>query len=286
MKSNSVNDKILFSIIIPTCNRLEMLDLCLKSIAPSKQMLAFDKYEVIVSDDGDFQVKKFIEQYYPWVRWMEGPRKGPASNRNHGAKQAIGKWLIFTDDDCIPDKGWLQGYYNAVKNYPDTQVFEGRTYVGEKRQSLGVIAPYNAEGGYLWSCNFLIDADLFKMLGGFNQKFPYAAMEDVELRTRLIKQGYHLHFVPEASVNHPWRKKGGWRKFMNHQRSTLIYLSLHPDQSASINSKYYFGKIIRQLIKNTIPGMFKYRGKGLGSEILEHMADFKMAIQLLFIRKP
>jgi GT2 family glycosyltransferase len=281
-----MSDKVLFSVIIPTCNRLALLDLCLKSISPSEQKLASDLYEVIVSDDGDFQVRNLLEFSYPWVRWVEGPRKGPAANRNHGARNAKGKYLVFTDDDCIPDKGWLQGYFDVLKNNPDVQVFEGRTYVEEKRQSLGVITPFNAEGGYLWSCNFLIEAGLFKRLGGFNEKFPYAAMEDVELRTRLLKGGYHFQFVSEASVNHPWRSKGDWRKLMNHQQSTFIYLGLHPDQSVTINSRYYLRKTFRQLFKSTIPGMFKYKGRGLSFEILEHMADLKMAFHLLFVRKP
>jgi GT2 family glycosyltransferase len=284
VKKESMSDKVLFSIIIPTCNRLELLDLCLRRISPSEQKLASDLFEVIVSDDGDFQVRKYVEEFYPWVIWVEGPKKGPASNRNHGASHAKGKYLVFTDDDCIPDKGWLQGYFDAIINMPAIQVFEGRTYVDEKRPGMGVMAPYNEEGGYLWSCNFLMEAGLFKKLGGFNEKFPFAAMEDVELRTRLIKGGYSFHFVPEASVNHPWRSKGGWKKLMDHQRSTFIYLKLHPDQSAIITSRYYVGKALRQMVKDTIPGVFKYKGKGLGSQLLEHIADLKMAFQLLFFK--
>ena len=64
-----------------------------------------DQAEVIVSDDSKQCIaKELIQEKYSWVKWIEGPKKGPAANRNNGAKYATGDWFIFIDDDCEPQK--------------------------------------------------------------------------------------------------------------------------------------------------------------------------------------
>src|SRR5665213_3286620 len=102
-----------FSVIIPTCNRNDLLRKCLDLLAPSNQTI--DNYEIIVTDDSkDGIAKDLIKQDYPWVCWVEGPKRGPAANRNNGAKTANGDWLVFIDDDCLPDKNVLNCYKNGI----------------------------------------------------------------------------------------------------------------------------------------------------------------------------
>jgi glycosyltransferase involved in cell wall biosynthesis len=99
-----MTDIPLFSVIIPTYHRNDLLAKCLDCLAPGVQTLPADQYEVIVSDDGyESTAQEMIQQNYPWVKWVAGFRKGPAANRNNGAKYATGEWLAFTDDDCLPD---------------------------------------------------------------------------------------------------------------------------------------------------------------------------------------
>ena len=54
-----------------------------------------------------------VNEEFPMVRWNEGPRRGPAANRNFGARVADGEWLIFLDDDCNPRPGFLAAYLKA-----------------------------------------------------------------------------------------------------------------------------------------------------------------------------
>src|SRR5271155_4241866 len=98
------------SVIIPTYKRREILSVCLQRLAPEIQNLSPDLFEVIVTDDalGD-DPHDSLTQEYPWVRHNRGPQKGPASNRNSGAKSARGDWLIFVDDDCLPQPSFLSG---------------------------------------------------------------------------------------------------------------------------------------------------------------------------------
>lgn len=275
--------QIKFSVIIPTYHRNDLLAKCLDRLAPGVQTLSADKYEVIVSDDGrETTAESMIKEQYHWVKWVKGPQKGPAANRNNGVTYAQGEWLVFTDDDCLPDPQWLEAYSKAIVNQPDCFVFEGRTYVDQPKSSLADTAPLNETGGYLWSCNFAMQKQLFNSLGGFDERFPYAAMEDVELRTRLTKLGYKFLFLSSASVLHPWRNQGGWMKLKQHEKSTIIYLSIHPEERIKLNSRSYLFNIVRSFIRVTLPGIFKYRLKGIKEECLRYISMFEMIFLLNF----
>src|SRR4051812_3623546 len=96
------------SVVIPTCRRLPDLTRCLRSLEPSLQGVDLETYECVVSDDSRSITAGFvIRTKFPWVRWTQGRGKGPAANRNHGAREAVGSWIAFLDDDCIADAGWV-----------------------------------------------------------------------------------------------------------------------------------------------------------------------------------
>lgn len=271
----------LLSVVIPTYHRNDLLAKCLDCLKPGVQTLATDQYEVLVTDDGrTTTAERLIQEQYPWVTWVAGPQKGPAANRNNGAKVAQGEWLVFTDDDCLPDPQWLKAYHEAIISYPDYLVFEGRTYADRPKQTLAETAPLNEAGGYLWSCNFSIQSQLFYKLSGFNERFPYAAMEDVELRFRLKQSKYSFMFVRAASLCHPWKPGLTWKQLKQHQKSTLIYLSIHPNEASRINANYYLYYASYGLIKNTIPNCFKFSFKGLLSALLECLSFVQMALIL------
>jgi GT2 family glycosyltransferase len=270
------------SIVIPTCNRPHLLAKCLERLAAEFQSFPREQYEVIVTDDGaDHSAEKMIHSHFPWAAWVRGPRNGPAANRNNGARNARSDWLIFTDDDCIPDAHWLHAYSEAIANDPECSVFEGRTYAGSPRQTLADVSPINETGGYLWSCNFAVRRTLFESMRGFDERFPHAAMEDVDLWRRLTDCGQTIRFVSRASVCHPWRTLRGTRPLRQHEESTLLYLKLHPKERRRINSLFYLKRHARLLVLDTLPGIVQCRGRGLGQALLTHLFGLKTAVRLL-----
>ncbi|MEQ8971695.1 MAG: glycosyltransferase [Coleofasciculus sp. C1-SOL-03] len=248
-----MNSKPLFSVIVPTYHRNDLLVKCLDCLSPDRQTLPIDQYEVIVTDDGSQSTAAaMIQECYPWAKWVAGLGKGPAANRNNGVKYAQGEWLAFTDDDCLPDPQWLTAYTQAIVVESPCLVFEGRVYVDRPRCSLAETAPTNESGGYLWSCNFAIQRQLFESLGGFDERFPYAAMEDVDLRLRLTNCGYQYSFIKAASVCHPWRQKPDYQQSKQRQESILLYLSIHPQELDNINSTYYVRAFLKSLLNNIV----------------------------------
>src|SRR5450432_1676560 len=291
---------MLCSVVIPTCHRNDFLAKCLDRLALGKQEgaqlleagsqrsedelrlpdAAIPLYEVIVTDDGSTTTaRELIERSYPWSHWVAGPRKGPAANRNNGAKNAHGDWLVFVDDDCVPDAVLIHAYEEAVRRQPEFAVFEGRTFVDRPRRTLAESSPINESGGYLWACNFAIQKKLFATLGGFDERFPYATMEDVDFRLRLKQAGKSFAFVPTASVCHPWRPDNIKTELAKYEESLAIYLRLHPEQRPDFGKRAQLMIGLRGLLKDTILGLWRYRGAGLTNALRRNLFFLGAAIR-------
>jgi len=219
----------LFSVVIPTRDRNETLALCLDRLAPGSQTLPHDQYEVIVADDSArTAARDLVSDRYPWARWVAGPRRGPAANRNTGARIARGEWLAFTDDDCLPGAEWLAAFDESrAENAAALEALEGRTTCRAGLNSPRQTAPVNLEGGVLWSCNFAIRRAGFETIGGFDERYPYAHMEDADLRLRLLKAGYMIRFVPSAEIDHPPRALAWGSRLARVHESSVLHMELH-----------------------------------------------------------
>jgi len=240
------------------------LALCLGQLAPGAQTLLFDQYEVIVSDDGRTTNAEFlVRERFPWARWVEGPRRGPAANRNNGARVATGEWLVFTDDDCLPDAGWLKAY---AENTGKASVLEGLTKADRPKQRLDEEAPINLTGGYLWSCNFAIEKALFFRVDGFDENFQAPAMEDCDLRERIKELGQPILFCRDAEVIHPWRRKRNGKFHSGHRTAYLYFLKKHPRldkgnpgiRHIGMTLRVFSITIIRESGKLMFHGLFGY----------------------------
>lgn len=217
----------MISIVIPTYKRNEQLAECLSLLAPEVQQVAPETYEVLVADDApDGQARQLINDRFPWVQWIKGPGRGPAANRNHGARHAKGDWLLFTDDDCLPDRGWLRSYQQAIAAGDSAvQVYEGKTVADRPQRRYDEESPVNEKGGNLWSCNFAVSRLFFEQLNGFDERFSFA-MEDVDFHLRASQQT-KIIFLGEALVVHPWRRirLRGW--FTTQVSARVIFFRKH-----------------------------------------------------------
>jgi glycosyltransferase involved in cell wall biosynthesis len=200
------------SIIIPTYNRLSILQKCLKALENQQYTLPITDYEVILVDDGSTdQTIEWLEQNqvnFPHVRWFCQVHQGPAAARNLGIEQAKGETIIFIDSDLVVTETFLQSHAETLNQaYKQSdQVFTyGRVIntcnfnnpTAEPYKITDFSAAYFATGNVAISRHWLLEAGLF------DPQFQLYGWEDLELGVRLKNMGLKLIKCPDA-VGYHW----------------------------------------------------------------------------------
>lgn len=177
------------SVIIPSFNRSHLLCDAIDSI--SKQNLSSEDYEIIVvdnnsQDDTEYLVSRCIANHKDIsIRYYKEYRQGDYFARNRGAKEALGEYLVFTDDDALFDTDYLSTILRVFEMYPiigavGTRIsikWEGGKpayWVTPYEYLLGAIS-YSANGHivksngmYINNGSLAIKRDLYISVGGIN----------------------------------------------------------------------------------------------------------------------
>lgn len=237
------------SVIIPTYDRRPVLEACLKALRD--QACPGFIPEVIVSDDGSTDgteeaVKSFAATAPFRVSYVRSDHRGPAFVRNEGLRAASGRLVLFIGDDIIPLPGMLKEHVEWHAKNPDdsTAVFGHVTWSPSLR-----ITPFMSwleHGGpgfryyqfshgrevdVLWTNNISFKRRFLIENGGFfDEEFPYAAMEDIELGYRLRARGLRIIYNSTAGAHHyhPTSILSYARRQELVGRSTALLYRKHP----------------------------------------------------------
>jgi glycosyltransferase involved in cell wall biosynthesis len=203
-----------------------MLDRCLSALAA--QELPGADFEIIVVHDGPSEptrklaaewAEKLAKTGGPRLRFDSPPHGGPAAARNTGWRLADAEIVAFTDDDTVPDPGWLVAALVAMQ--PDVEAAWGRIVMPLPTNP----TDYEIDAARL-SLSQFVTANCFctkrvlERLGGFDERFEQAWREDSDLYFRLIEAGAGVVHVPEAVVVHPVRP-ASWGVSLRQQRKVL-----------------------------------------------------------------
>jgi GT2 family glycosyltransferase len=197
------------SVIIPAYNGGEELAHGLEALAAS----TCPPDEIIVVDDASTDASAFLAaKLGAFVLHLpDGPR-GPARARNHGAAAAQGDVLVFLDADvtCHPDT--LDRIKTCLTNAPEIGALFG-SYDAEP-SAPGLVSRYKnllhhyihqhgrTEASTFWAGCGAIRRDVFQAVGGFDESYLSAAVEDIELGARLRRGGYRIRLCPDIQVTH------------------------------------------------------------------------------------
>ncbi len=115
------------SVLIATSNRAPLLTRTLEAL--SRLQVDGLEWEVIVVDNGSVDgTPSVLEEARGNLPlrplWQSTPNKSRALNC--ALNVAKGGLVVFTDDDVIPDPGWLKAYLGASGRWPRDAVFCGR----------------------------------------------------------------------------------------------------------------------------------------------------------------
>ncbi len=191
------------SVIIPTWRRSTKLQTLMAGLAATAS--EHERFEVILVVDGWDEQPLAVGDMLPAGIEFVGLTKdhaGPAAARNHAIEHARGRWLVFYDDDARVEPDTIPGHLAAIRAEPDAAIAHlGRVDWPDELLD----APWSrllAESSMLffwdrmvdrqtygfrhfWTTNLSVPRELVHLAGGFDEGFPTAIHEDIELGWRL-----------------------------------------------------------------------------------------------------
>ncbi|PJF28450.1 MAG: glycosyltransferase family 2 protein [Phototrophicales bacterium] len=219
------------SIITVGYNSLEDLKRCL----PSFMAQQYPNFEIVVVDNASKDgTASYLSAHFPSVRLYRAERNlGFSGGNNWAASEAEGEYLAFINPDTTVKPDCL---YWLVETLQDRSVGIATPKIlmmsqPDRINTCGNDVHYTGYG-YLrgWSQSadsmntpervfsvsgaaFLIRKDLFLQLGGFDENFAPAYVEDTDLSWRAMMCGYSAVYVPSSVVYHDYTMGFGPQKY-------------------------------------------------------------------------
>ncbi len=199
------------SVVIPTYNRLPILQKCLAALEHQRIAEPIAGYEVIVVDDGstDQTVAWLQQTHLPHVRYFEQDHQGPAAARNLGVAKATGDWIVFIDSDLVVLADFLQSHANALQQGQQQlghdRLFTYGSVINTCNFEQPTSEPYKLtdfSAAYFATGNVAIARHWLEQAGLFDTRFQLYGWEDLELGVRLKGLGLKLIKCPEAKGYH------------------------------------------------------------------------------------
>jgi len=206
-----------FSVVVPTYNRLGVLQRVIAGL--EQQAYPAEAYEVIVISDGSSDgTDAFLKSYDGTMRlrWLSQANKGPASARNAGVQEAAGEYIVFVDDDLVPEPRLLEEHARSHHEAGRDVVVLGPLLTPDgfkmapwvrweqdmlmKQYNAMLRGDWQASARQFYTGNASLRRSHILAAGGFDENFRRA--EDVELAYRLSKNGLGFVFNYEAAGMH------------------------------------------------------------------------------------
>lgn len=237
-----------FSVIIPTLNEEKFLPHLLDSLVAQT-----DKdFEVIVVDgmskDKTVEVAHQYDRLLPSLKVLAGDKRGVSRQRNIGAKNAWGEWLVFIDADSVLYPHALSRISAYIKTHKPT-IFTSWFSPDQDTQSDGLstlFANMYIEGSILIhrpvspGTMTIIHKNIFHSVRGYDETITFA--EDYDLTKRVAKAGYHLAILRETLYVYSFRRmrREGKLKFLQtHIKGA--FLAIINDKSIRYMPGYIMG---------------------------------------------
>ncbi len=227
----SIRGTPLVSIIIPTKDRLDLLNRCIESIESNT---FYKNYEIVIVDNESIEpaTLDYLKSQPHTVVRFEGPFNFSKIN-NFGAKHAKGEHLLFLNNDVeVVDGDWLGamlehsqrtevGIVGGLLLYPSDETVHAPSTI----QHAGVIVGVGGVAGHAFKYKLADDSqyfdlhrvirncsavtaacammkrNVFEEVGGFDENLK-VAFGDIDLCLRVREKGYRIVYTPHAVLRH------------------------------------------------------------------------------------
>lgn len=203
---------ILFSIIIANYNKADNIPALLSSVYDN---YPHDDFEVVFMDDASIDSSVEEARCFPARIFVSESNLGPATLRNMAVKEARGEFLLFMDSDVILAQDTMLNFRNlclskkfdavlglevlppVIDNWIGTfRTLQINDSWGEYRTKETVVEAWGTTFGAM-------RRELFVSIGGFNEKYKSADVEDHELAAHIHGDQVIL-FAPSLAYRHSY----------------------------------------------------------------------------------
>lgn len=213
-------DDPLVSIVVTTFDRADLLARCLGALA---RTLGAVPAEVIVVLDGENPTVGAVAAAADGVRVVRPPsRAGYLRSANAGAAAARGTHLVHLNDDTEPQPGWLDALLRRLDEadvgvvvprllHPDGRLQEagsliwsdgGGHHLGSGGDETDPAHAVARDVDYGSAAAMLVRGELWRALGGFDERFVPGYYEDVDLCFAARERGQRVVYEPTSRVVH------------------------------------------------------------------------------------
>jgi GT2 family glycosyltransferase len=215
------------SIIIPTYNDTTHTKTCLNALRETLPENFVG--EIIIVDDGSADDTASLLQQWSQLdqrlKIIRNPTNvGFVASCNAGAEAATGELLVFLNNDTVPLPGWLPSLLSVFRDFPDAGAVGGKLIFpdGTLQEAGGIVfcdgsaanfgrgdddldaLLYNfvREVDYCSGALLATKRELFKELGGFDDRYAPAYYEDTDYCFKVRDIGYRVYYQPGTAIIH------------------------------------------------------------------------------------
>ncbi|HZH44737.1 MAG TPA: glycosyltransferase [Lysobacter sp.] len=209
------------SVVIPVFNQFAHTLTCLRALAAHPPALPV---EIIVVDDGSSDDTERCLAQVDGLRYHRRATNGGfIAACNDGAAHARGEYLVFLNNDTVPQPGWLDALLDTFDTHPGTGLVgaqlldpdgrlqesgagvrrDGDAYqFGRGESPLHPLHAHVRAVDYCSGAAIALPRALFEAVGGFDPRYAPAYYEDTDLAFAVRARGLEVLRQPAARVVH------------------------------------------------------------------------------------
>jgi O-antigen biosynthesis protein len=209
------------SLVIPLFAAADLTRRCLETIRDNTMAIG---YEVILVDDtADADTKQLLEHVHGARVLVNEKNEGYLRSVNRGAALARGKWIVLCNNDIEVRLGWLEAMLDCAESdesvgvvapkfvSPDGSLCEAGAIIwsdgtganfGRGDEPGRFQYEYRREIDYGSAAALMIRGELWREVGGFDERYLPMYYEDADLCFEAHERGWRVLYEPRAVVMH------------------------------------------------------------------------------------